>query len=75
MVNFLHAYSDQELPVICYHNETEGNESEDSGSTDNTWHVVVKGSLKKKLPPYLSIKSTNLKILDPIGQGTIATAV
>ena len=31
--------------------------------------MVVRGSLKSKLPPTLVIKSADLRILDPIGQG------
>ncbi len=31
--------------------------------------MVVRSSLKSKLPPTLIIKSTNLRVLDPIGQG------
>ena len=36
----------------------------------NTQHVMVKGSIREKLPPSLNIKSANLRVLDPIGQGT-----
>ena len=32
-------------------------------------YMVVSGSLKSKLPPTLIIKSANLRVLDPIGQG------
>ena len=39
-------------------------------STGNTQHVTVKGSIREKLPPSLSIKSVNLRVLDPIGQGS-----
>ena len=52
--------------MFRYHNETEGNENKDSGSIQ---HVMVKGSLRGKLPPSLNIKSADLKVLDPIGQG------
>ena len=31
--------------------------------------MVVRDSLKSKLPQTLIIKSTNLRVLDPIGQG------
>ena len=32
-------------------------------------YMVVTDSLKSKLPPTLVIKSANLRVLDPIGQG------
>ena len=32
-------------------------------------YMVVRGSLKSKLPPTLIIKSANLRVLDPVGQG------
>ena len=31
--------------------------------------LVVRSSLKSRLPPTLIIKSSNLRVLDPIGQG------
>ena len=32
-------------------------------------NLVVRSSLRSKLPPMLIIKSANLRVLDPIGQG------
>ena len=32
-------------------------------------YMVVRGSLKSKFPPALIIKSNNLRVLDPVGQG------
>ena len=32
-------------------------------------YMVDRGSLKSKLPPTLIIKSANLRVLDPVGQG------
>ena len=40
----------------------------DSSAAPETY-VVVRGSMTSKLPPMLVIKSCNLRILDPIGQG------
>ena len=34
-------------------------------------YMVVTDSLKSKLPPTLVIKSANLRVLDPIGQGLL----
>ena len=34
--------------------------------------VMMSRSLKAKLPPALTINSTNLRVLDPIGQGMVA---
>ena len=33
-------------------------------------HVVVKGSVREKLPPGLTIKSSHIRIGESIGQGT-----
>jgi hypothetical protein len=40
-------------------------------STAPERYMVVRGSMKSKLPPALVIKSCNLRVLDPIGQGII----
>ena len=34
-------------------------------------NLVVQSSLRSKFPPMLIIKSANLRILDPIGQGNV----
>ena len=57
-------YRDQELDVMSHH-------SADSADHDNTQHVVIRGSFRDKLPPSLKIKSADLRVLDPIGQGII----
>ena len=45
---------------------------EESGSSETTQHaVVLRGSLKAKIPPSLNITSTNLRVSDPIGQGKL----
>lgn len=49
------------------------NHQEDSISPDAMQHVVTRGSLEEKFPSPLIIKSTNLRILDPIGQGSSIT--
>ena len=33
--------------------------------------LVVRSSLRSKLPPKLILKSANLRVLDPIGQGNV----
>ena len=33
--------------------------------------VMLRESMKAKLPPALIINSTNLRVMDPIGQGTL----
>ena len=40
-------------------------------TTTNPQHVVVKGSIKHKLPPGLTIKSSHIRIGEPIGQGNL----
>ena len=54
----------------CEDNEIEGEKSESSSIADNAQHMVISGSVREKLPPSLNIKSSNLRILDVIGQGT-----
>ena len=51
---------------MCGHSEIEGNEA------GNRQRIVMRGSLREKLPPSLNIKSANLRILNTIGQGTSA---
>lgn len=36
----------------------------------NRQRVVVRGSLREKLPPSLKVKAANLRVLQTIGQGT-----
>ena len=40
-------------------------------SVTNPQHVAVKESLREKLPPGLTIKSSHIRIGESIGQGTI----
>ena len=40
-----------------------------SPSLTGTQHMLMKRSLKMDLPPSLNIKSTDLKMMDLIGQG------
>ena len=43
---------------------------EGNDEAGNRQYVVVKkGSLREKLPPSLRIKSADLRLLNPIGQG------
>ena len=56
------------LPIISDHGD--GGLSHSRSSNEMIQRgVVVKGSLKAKIPPSLHISSTNLRISDPIGQG------
>ena len=50
---------------------TTSRENEDSTGTAAIKHNVVelRGSMKEKFPPSFIIKSANLRLLDPIGQG------
>ena len=57
--------------LVCYHSEIEGND--EAGNRQR--RVVKKGSLREKLPPSLKIKSTDLRLLNPIGQGTYTNYV
>ena len=51
-------------------------EDEDlESSTAPERYMVVGGSIKSKLPPALVLKSCNLRVLDPIGQGTTMTLI
>ena len=59
------------MSVIHDHNIEENKDSESSMYTAPERYMVVRGSMKSKLPPALVIKSRNLRVLDPIGQGTI----
>lgn len=61
------------MSVIHDHNiiDEENKDLESSTYTAPERYMVVnKGSMKSKLPPALVIKSCNLRVLDPIGQGT-----
>ena len=53
-------------------NVIQGNDAEENldSSFAPERYMVVRSSIKSKLPPTLIIKSTNLRVLDPIGQGT-----
>ena len=51
-------------------NVIHGNISEDPATAPERY-MVVTDSLKSKLPPTLVIKSANLRVLDPIGQGVL----
>ena len=50
------------------------NKRESSIHLDARLKVMMRGSLKAKLPPALTISSSNLRVLDPIGQGTCMSA-
>ena len=53
--------------LVCCLSEIESNE------LGNRQRVVVRGSLRENLPPSLNVKSANLRVLHPIGQGTSMT--
>ena len=55
---------------VIHDNFDEENKDLDS-STAPERYMVVKGSIRSKLPPTLVIKSRNLRVLDPIGQGIL----
>ena len=61
------------MSMIHDHNiiDEEDKDLESSLYTAPERYMVVRGSMKSKLPPALVIKSRNLRVLDPIGQGTI----
>ena len=44
---------------------------ESSLHLDARLKVMMRGSMKEKLPPALIINSTNLRVMDPIGQGIL----
>ena len=44
-------------------------DNEDQPGALEQRYMVVRNSLNSKLPQTLIIKSTNLRVLDPIGQG------
>ena len=60
----------QECTVAMNNFCNRNNKIEDSVALDAKEGVVMRGLLKAKLPPALTISSTNLRVLDPIGQGT-----
>ena len=62
-------HSDHEMIVIT--NGTRQREDSNSESINAMKTVALRGSLKEKLTLSFIIKSTNLKILNPIGQGCI----
>ena len=66
---FAYRNAHHEMNVI-HSNVADENEDLDS-STAPERYMVVRGSIKSKLPPTLIIKSTNLRVLDPIGQGIL----
>ena len=55
--------------TITYRYYRPDDKKEDSIHLDAKLKVMIRGSLKAKLPPALTINSTNLRVLDPIGQG------
>ena len=46
-----------------------GSDSEDSSTSGTLQHVVVRGTMKAKLSSTLNIRSADLRVLNPIGQG------
>ena len=58
-------------------NVIQDNDGEENKDLDSSFapkkYMVVRSSIKSKLPPTLIIKSANLRVLDPIGQGTVTT--
>ena len=64
------AYRDvrHDMTVLSDNAEASVNSNEDLNATPKR-NLVVRGSLKSKLPPTLIIKSANLRVLDPVGQG------
>ena len=62
-------HSDHEMIVIT--NGTRQRKDSNSESISAMKTVALRGSLKEKLTLSFIIKSTNLKILNPIGQGCI----
>lgn len=56
------------------HNVSKDYGTSSSGALQHM-HVVVRGSLKAKLPPSINIRSADLRVLDPIGQGRTITTV
>ena len=61
-----------QMSVIHDHNiiDEENKDMESSTYTVPEKYMVVRGSMKSKLPPALIINSCNLRVLDPIGQGS-----
>ena len=55
---------------VIHNNIDEENKDLDSGTAPERY-MVVKGSMTSKLPRTLIIKSCNLRVLDPIGQGIV----
>jgi hypothetical protein len=59
---------------VIHDNNIIAEENKDlESSTAPERYMVVRGSLKSKLQPALIIKSRNLRVLDPIGQGITVT--
>lgn len=66
------AYRKLQLEMDEIHDDIVDEDTKDlESSTAPERYMVVKGSMKSKLPPTLVIKSSNLRVLDPIGQGIL----
>ena len=63
-------YRDIETNVIVGNADVASiNDENQPGAVER--YMVVRGSMKSKLPQALIIKSANLRVLDPIGQGLL----